>query len=224
MLHAGAFAAYAFWPARHTPVIDLDGATIKTRLVKLGKTRDEKMLPRLPSSPSPPSVDKKAPPTPDKDTKERPDPDASKKASAADILQQLKNDNPSDVNDIIKRRIGEQTDEGKEQGDRDGTDLEGEIKATYFARLTKYIKDRMAVSSVLSDEERIRLRAVLKLEIAEDGTIVSATIQTSSGSTVFDSDVVAAATKSSPVPAPPIPVRALSASGVALNFCPISCR
>jgi protein TonB len=224
VLHLGAFAAYAFWPARDKAAINLDDAIVKTRLVKLGKTRDEKLLPRLPTSPPPAPGDKKAPPQPDS-AKEQPTPDSSKKPTAADILERLKNDDkPSDVRDVIKRRIGEQTDEGKEDGDPDGVDLEGEIKATYFARVAAHIQKRMEVSSVLTDEERVRLRAVLALRIADDGTLEDVRIQDGSGSTVFDNDVLTAAKRSSPVPAPPPPVRKLVQSGVGLNFCPVSCR
>jgi TonB family protein len=224
VLHLGAFAAYAFWPHAQKPAINLDDAIVKTRLVKLGKKRDDALLPRLPAAPAPPSADKKAPPTLEPD-KTNPQPDSSKKPTAAEILEKLKDDQkPSDVRDLIKQRIGEATDEGREDGDKDGVDLEGEIKASYFARVAAHIQKRMEVSSVITDEERVRLRAVLSMSIAEDGTLADVKIQTSSGSTVFDNDVLSAARKSSPVPAPPPPVHALAASGIALNFCPVSCK
>jgi TonB family protein len=224
VLHLGAFAAYAFWPHSQKPAINLDDAIVKTRLVKLGKTRDENLLPRLPTSPAPPSADKKAPPTPEAE-KANPQPDSSKKQSAAEILDKLnKDEKPSDVRDLIKQRIGEVTDEGKEDGDKDGVDLEGEIKATYFARVAAHIQKRMEVSSVITDEERVRLKAVLSMSIEDDGSLSEVKIQTSSGSTVFDTDVLSAARRSSPVPAPPPQVRALAGSGIALNFCPVSCK
>jgi TonB family protein len=224
ILHLGAFAAYAFWPHGSKPAVNLDDAIVKTRLVKLGKQRDEKLLPRLPTAPAPPSADKKAPPTLETD-KSNPQPDSSKKPTAAEILEKLKDDQkPSDVRDLIKQRIGEATDEGKEDGDKDGVDLDGEIKATYFARVAAHIQKHMEVSSVITDEERVRLRAVLSMQIGDDGALDALKVQASSGSTVFDNDVLSAARRSSPVPAPPPPVRALANSGIALNFCPVSCK
>jgi TonB family protein len=221
-LHLFAFAAYAFWPHGDKPAVDLDAAVVKTRLVKLGKTRDDKLLPRLPTAPAPPAADKKAPPKPD-DAKDAPSPDSSKKPTAAELLEKLKQQENRDVNDVIKQRVGEQTDEGKEDGDKDGVDLEGEIKATYFARVAAHIRKHMEVSSVLSDEERIKLRGELFLRINDDGTVADAKMQKGSGSNVFDNDIVTAAKRSSPLPAPPPQVQALASKGIALQFCPVSC-
>jgi TonB family protein len=222
-LHLFAFAAYAFWPQSNKPAIDLDDAIVKTRLVKLGKTRDEKLLPRLPTAPAPPAADKKAPPKPDA-AEDKPSPDSSKKPmTAAELLEKMKQEEKRDVSDLIKQRVGEQTDEGKEDGDKDGVDLTGEIKATYFARVAAHIRKNMEVSSVITDEERVKLRAELAIKINDDGSVAEAKIQKTSGSNVFDNDVVTAAKRSSPLPAPPPQVQALVQKGIALQFCPVSC-
>ena len=61
--HVAVFLAWLLWPQPTLAAIDLDEAVIKTRLVKLGKPRDEKLLPRLPTSPPPPpKLDKKPEP------------------------------------------------------------------------------------------------------------------------------------------------------------------
>lgn len=225
LVHSAAFAAYAFWPAPSKPALNLDDAIVKTRLVRLGKPRDEKLLPRLPTSPPPPSADKRAPPdqelSPDK-----PAPDSSKKPSATDILDKFEKDNakPSDVRDLIRDRIGEQTDEGREDGDREGTDLTGEIKASYFMRVALAVQKKLEVSSTLSDDDRVRLRCELALILDDAGTLVAAKIQKSSGNATFDNDVLAAAKRSSPLPAPPPPVKALAAAGFAFNVCPSRCQ
>ena len=225
MLHTGALAAYAFWPAPQKPALDLDAAVVKTRLVKLGKTRDEKLLPRLPTSPPPPAADKHAPPT-EAPTPDKPSPDSSKKPSATDILDKFQKDNakPSDVRDLIRDRIGAPTDEGREDGDAEGTDLTGEIQATYFTRVALAVQRKLEVSSTLSDEERVRLRCELALTLDDDGNLVDAKIQKSSGNATFDNDVLAAAKRSSPLPAPPPPVKALAAAGFAFNVCPSRCQ
>jgi TonB family protein len=61
------------------------------------------------------------------------------------------------------------------------------------------------------------------MSIRDDGTVDDVTVKTS-GSTVFDADVTAAARRASPVPAPPPPARARAAAGVCFNFCPTSCN
>ena len=172
----------------------------------------------------PTPVDKKGPPVIEPATK--PDKAAEpEKRSAADILNELKNENDKqkNINDIIKNRVGEESDEGQEFGDKDGTALDGEITDSYFARVTARIQKSMEVSSVLTDEERVRLKAVLCLKIGDDGAISDVSVKTS-GSQVFDSDVRAAASRASPVPAPPPPARTRAGDGVCFNFCPVSCN
>jgi TonB family protein len=221
-VHLGLFVGWMVIPAPDPPAVNLD-AVVKTRLVKLGKPRDEKLLPRLPTAPAPAAQDKKSPkldePTPEKQT-----PEAEKK-SASSILERLKEETEStkDVNDIIRNKIGEQTDEGQLDGDKDGDALKGEIKASYFNRVTAHIKRNLEISSTITDEERVRLRAELAIKVDADGNVVDARIQKSSGNSRYDNDVLAAAKRGSPVPAPPPDVRDLAAKGIAFNVCPQSC-
>jgi TonB family protein len=226
-VHAALFVGWLVWPSSSKAAIDLDEAVIKTRLVKLGKPRDEKLLPRMPTSAPPPPAERLSPnldPNTPTNPDTKPTPDQPNKLSAAEILEKFKSDaTPRDINDLIKDRFGEPTDEGREDGDVDGSALDGEVKASYFARVTSRIQKAMEVSSVLSDDERVRLKAVLCLKIDESGALSDLTVKTS-GSSVFDSDVMAAAQRASPVPAPPPPARDQSASGVCFNFCPTSCR
>jgi TonB family protein len=228
-LHLFAVAAWALFPQAPRRAVDLDEAIVKTRLVKLGKPRDEKLLPRLPTS-TPVVPDTKVEPKPDRPELKKPEPTKPEpakpetKKSAADILDRFRSDNATkSLNDLIKNKIGEQTDEGQEHGDKDGSALEGEITQSYFARVTARIQKAMEVSSVLSDDERVRLKAVLCMSIAEDGAVSDINVK-SSGSTVFDADVTAAARRASPVPAPPPPARARAAAGVCFNFCPTTCN
>jgi periplasmic protein TonB len=217
VLHLGAFAAYAFWPAAQKPAVNLDDAIVKTRLVKLGKTRDENLLPRLPTAPAPPAADKKAPPTLEPD-KTNPQPDSSKKPTAAEILERLKDDQkPSDVRDLIKQRIGEATDEGREDGDEAGDTLDGRIKAEYFDRVKAQVKRNLKISNTLTDEEIIRLIAVLRIDLDAEGNVTDASITKSSGNTRFDNDVLAAGRRASPLPAPPLNLRGLAQDGLLIN-------
>ena len=224
--HVVLFGAYIAWPDSHTARVDLDEAIIKTRLVKLGKPRDEKLLPRMPTAPPPPT-DTKPQPTiePPKETDTTPKPETDTKPSAADILNKFKteSDKSKDLSNVIKDRLGEPTDEGRPDGDAEGSALDGEVTASYFARVQARIQNAMEVSSVLTEEEQVRLRAVLCLKIGEDGTVSDVTVQ-SSGSPIYDADVVSAARRASPVPAPPPPARRQAGEGVCFNACPKSCR
>lgn len=222
-LHIGLVAGFMLVPEGKKPAINLDDNIVKTRLVKLGKPRDEKLLPRLDASKPPPDASKMAPkleePKPDKQS-----PDATKKPSAADLIKKLKDEStPKSADEIIKERMGEHTDEGQLNGDKEGDALNGEIKKTYFGTLVAHIRKHMEVSSTITDDQRVRLKATLSIKVGADGEVLEAKIQTSSGSSVFDNDVITAAKRSSPVPAPPPQVRALVEQGVAFNFCPVSC-
>ena len=223
-VHVGLVAGWVLFPGFSKPAVDLDEAVVKTRLVKLGKPRDEKLLPRIPTAPAPPKDDPKSKPS-DEPKPENQKPDSSKQPSAADILKDFKEKQAEskDINDILKR-VGEQTDEGKEDGDKDGDSLTGEIQATYYARVGAHIRKFLEISATLSDEERIRLRAELALKIGEGGELVDVRIQTSSGSAVFDNDVLAAAKRSAPLPAPPPQVRDKVAKGIAFNVTPLPSR
>jgi TonB family protein len=221
-VHIGLVAGWLFFPDLSPPLVSLDDNVVKTRLVKLGKPRDDKLLPRVAASPPPPDATRATPM--DALTEPLPEPTSSKQPSAADILDQFKKDNArNDVSDIIRDRLGEPDDEGRLDGDQEGTVLVGEIKASYFQRVGNHIKKRLENSSTMTDEERLRLRAELVLKVDADGAILDTRIQKSSGNTVYDNDVLAAAKRSSPLPAPPPQVRALARSGFALNFCPTSC-
>jgi TonB family protein len=223
-LHLTAFAAWAFLPSRARPAVDIDEAVVRTRLVKLGKPRDEKLLPRLPTAPPPAPT--QAPPSPEPprpDSKPTPAQPPAERPSAADILDRFKTENQQkSLKDLIQNRIGEDSDEGQQHGDKDGSALDGEITQSYFARLTARIQNAMQVSSVLTDEEKLRLRAELCLKVGEDGTVSDVRVK-QSGSPVFDADVTAAARRASPLPAPPPPARARAAAGICVEVCPLKC-
>lgn len=223
-LHVGLVLGWIFFPQGDKPALDLDAAVVKTKLVKLGKPRDEKLLPRLPASAPPPDAAKKAPPT-ETPTPSKPEKNAEKQPSAADILEKFKEQNQKtkDVSDIIRDRLGEPDDEGQLDGDKEGVALTGEMTDAYYARVSAAIQRNHEISATISDTERVRLRCVIALKIDADGNIVDARIQQSSGNDVYDNGALAAAKRASPVAAPPPPVRDIVARGIALNVCPQSC-
>ncbi len=225
--HGAFVVVWAFFTlSQQKPPIDLDHAIVKAHLVKLGKPRDEKMLPRLPTSAPPPKVDKQAPPQPEQPELAKPDEkQPEKKPSAAEVLSKFESENSRpDVQDLINKRLGEPTDEGQADGDKLGQELTGSLKASYVQRLMAQIAANQQISATISDEDRVRLKAVLNLQIDDEGNVTKAWVNPSSGNDVYDNDVLAAVNRAAPLPAPPVQLRELFSGGVAFNMCPVSCR
>jgi TonB family protein len=207
----------------------IDQNSIKTRLVKLGKKRDEKLLPRLDAAKPPPKTNQKKVPTPvaepPKDKAPTTEPEPEPAPSSTDILDQFKAENTErDLSSIIKDRLGEPLDEGHEEGSELGTDITGRLKANYNDQLIAKITKSYKLPTTLTDEERVRLRAVLYVSIGENGELLEARVGESSGNAAFDSAMVAAAKKAAPFSPPPIQLRPFYANGVGMNMCPITCK
>jgi TonB family protein len=242
VLHVVIIAVAVAVGAWGRPPLDLDRNIVKTRLVKLGKKRDEKLLPRIErKKPKPPApAPKKLPePAPQKKTAEakkpepapaptKPEPKAAPppdkpKRSTRDILSDFADDEPEakkpKLTDLVKDIV-----EGDEQGSAIGEEITGRLKATYNDKLLAAIKRALKVPNTVSDEERLRLKAVLYVAVGADGSLVSSRITKKSANPAFDNAVLAAAKTSAPFPAPPIQVRSFYRKGVQMNVCPISCR
>jgi TonB family protein len=226
VLHVGFVGAWAVAsqlaisaPARPPPNI------IKTKLVKLGKQRKKDLLPRKAAAPPQPKS-KKAPDLSQKTEQANPTakPAPSPK-SASDILKDFEDDNAErpDLNSLIQDTVGEPLDEGHEQGSKLGTEITGRMKANYNDKILAIVKGNYKLPTTLDNDEKIRLKTVLVIRIASDGRITDTKLSPSSGNSAFDNAVLAAAKKSSPLPAPPIQLRDFYASGVGMNFCPVSC-
>lgn len=229
LLHVLALVAIVVFGAMSKKPYDLDKAVVKTRLVKLGKQRDEKLLPRIEQKAPPPPPPEKGPPVPAPEQKTAPKPEPSEKStpkpSAADILKQFKaEETRPDLSDIINDRLGEPSDEGHEEGSKLGIEITGRLKAEYSDKVLARVKNNLSNPQTLSEQERMFLSAVLALAIGPDGELLSARIQTASGNDAFDNAVLSAAKKSAPFPPPPIPVRDFYADGVGINVCPVRCK
>jgi len=229
LLHVLALAAIVVFGALNKKPYDLDKAVVKTRLVKLGKQRDEKLLPRLEQTKPPPPPPEKGPPIPAPEQKTTPKPTPTEKSapkpSAAEILKQFNaEENRPNLTELINERIGEPSDEGHEEGSKLGVEITGRLKAEYSDKVLARVKNNLSNPQTLSEQERMFLSAVLALAIGPDGELLSARIQTPSGNDAFDNAVLSAAKKSAPFPPPPIPVRDFYADGVGINVCPVRCK
>ena len=224
--HFAAVLVYVVVAYQDAPPANLQRTIVKTRLVKLGKKRDEKLMPRIDKSKPPPKVNE-APPVPAPPVDKAPDPTSEPEPapSAADILKQFSDDNDKpDLNSLIQDKLGEPLDEGDPDGLAIGKDINGRLKADYNDILAARIHNAYKLPQTLSDEERVQLRAVLFVLIAADGTLLKAEVNPASGNAAFDSAVLAAAKKSAPFDPPPIQLREFYERGVGFNMCPISCN
>lgn len=201
------------------PKVELEQKPIKASLVRLGKKRDEKLLPRKeePLPPPPPKVEEvavAAPKPPDtavkiptKDAKPE-KPTASPKKSLFDAFAKTaKESKPEEL-------------EGDPDGDPDGDSAtqEGE---RYYGLLNSVVKRNYDVSSTIDEAERRRLRAEVAIRIGPGGELLDVNLQKPSGNELFDSAVLGAVKKAAPFAPPPQHLRdALKKNGVAFVFTP----
>jgi|SRR5262245_37603719 len=212
---------------RLKPAIDLNQQPIKASLVRLGKPRDEKLLPQ---KEAPPAEEKKPEaPAPAPEIPKPPEPkaavaipdlkttEASKKAaekSAADRRKQL-------FSAFSKTAGGRPRElEGQLDGDPygDSATAEGE---RYWGLLTSQVRRNYDVSQTIPEQERLHLKASVQVLIGRSGELLRVQVIRSSGNELFDNAVVGAVKKAAPFAPPPDHLRsALQKKGVALEFRP----
>ena len=90
----------------------------------------------------------------------------------------------------------------------------------YFAKVQAEILSHYTIPSIISERERMALKAVVVAWIAPDGKLVRYQFDRRSGNAQFDS-ALERAIKASRIPAPPPErARAIRDEGVALEFTP----
>jgi TonB family protein len=222
--------AVAWSYLRGPPAIDLNQKPIKASLVRLGKKRDEQLLPRKEEPPPPPPKVEGAvqPPVP-APAPAKPEPaavavpgvkptaKAQPKAQEGDADRRKKlfgafdkTAKPTKAEDL----------EGAEDGDPDGDSATAEGDR-YWGILSTQVKRHYDVSETIPDSERIRLKAIVRLFVGRTGEVTKVELARSSGNALFDSAVVLAVRKASPFSPPPENLRAtLQRSGVVMEFTP----
>jgi len=222
--HAAFFAAIGVFSYLHLGArIDLNQQPIKASLVRLGKPRDPKLLPRIPDAPK--EEEAKAPvPEPPKpeEPKSVPMPDAKARPPGnADRRKQLLSafNRTSGAGGSRTAKTIEEL-EGQTDGDPNGNSAtqEGE---RYYGQLKAQIQQRYDVSQTIPEQERLHLKAQVLVLIGKTGEVLKARLATSSGNELFDNSVLAAVKKASPFPPPPEHLRdALQRRGIVLEFRP----
>lgn len=207
------------------PKVALDPQPIKASLVRLGKKRDEKLLPRKEEPPPPPPQAEKAAPAvapappdkavaiPSKDAKADPKKDAAKEP-AKDAKKSL-----FDAFNKTGRATPDEP-EGDPDGDKDGDSSKQEGER-YFGLLSAVVKRNYDVSDTIPEGERRTLRATVVIKLGAAGELVDVELSKGSGNELFDAAVVGAVKKAAPFGPPPAHLRdSLKKNGVALVFSP----
>jgi TonB family protein len=218
-----------------TPKIELDQKPIRASLVRLGKPRDEKLLPRKEQPPPPPPKKVEAPPTPPSPT---PPPAVDNKVAIAvpgvkpePAPKPTPQPGEAKGEDRRKRLFGafdkfskpskqEEELEGAEDGDPSGDSATAEGER-YYGMLSSQVRRHYNVADTIPETERLHLRAQVAMRLNRTGEVLEARLSKQSGNALFDSAVLAAVKKASPFSPPPDHLRnALQKSGVVLEFRP----
>ena len=205
------------------PRVDLQ-VPVQASLVRLGKPRDEKLLPRKEAEAPPPKpkVEEVALPTPAV-------PDTAVKIPTKDAKPEKaeKKDGQKDAKKSLfdafakggKQDKAEEL-EGEADGDPNG-DAAKQEGERYFGMLKGVVKRNYDVSNTIDEAERRRLRAQVVLLIGAGGELLDVSISVPSGNETFDAAVLGAVKKTAPFTPPPDHLRdSLKKDGVAIVFTP----
>lgn len=201
------------------PTIDLEQKPIIASLVRLGKPRDEKLLPRKEEEPPPPPAATQAEPVklPSQEAVKIPTKDAKPEKAAS---KEGPRDNKKSLFDALNRasRGTASEIEGAIDGDPDGDSAKQEGDR-YFGLLRAVVRRNYAVSDTIPEAERRSLRAEVTLWIGRAGEVLNVRLTKPSGNEMFDSAVLGAVKRASPFAPPPDALRStLKNEGVAIVF------
>jgi len=213
------------------PRIDLEQKPIQARLVRRGKPRDEKLLPRKEELPPPPEKVEAPPPAPT--PAPTPPPEVAKVAIPGVQPREVAKPAPQageTAGDRRKKLFGafdklskakpEEELEGAEDGDElgDAAQAEGE---RYFGQINAQVRRNYDVSQTIPDSERIQLKADVTVKISRSGEVLKTVLARPSGNGLFDNAVLLAVKRASPFPPPPEHLRStMQETGVTLRFTP----
>ena len=166
---------------------------VRTKLVRLGKPRPKKLLPRLVKAPKAPpkealSLSQELKPVDerktkkelDKERKARERDDKDRRSAMDRILSKLKKD--------VDERGDEDSPEGRADGSVYGTETAGGLKAAWQDKVRASLYGMTSYSLLTADDLK-RLKAKVFLEISAKGKILRWNFVKPSGSTKFDASV-----------------------------------
>jgi TonB family protein len=211
------------------PKVDPNIPVIKASLVRLGKPRDPKLLPRK-EEPPPPPKEVKAPPAPPSEAPKPPSPTAAPVLPSKPQPAPAPQKGATSAEDRRKRLFGafdktakkapEEELEGAEDGDVNGDSATAEGER-YYALLSSQVRRNYNVADTIPEAERMYLKAQVQMRLGRAGEVLETRLTTTSGNDLFDAAVLAAVKKASPFSPPPDHLRdALQKQGIVLEFHP----
>lgn len=219
------------------PRVDMDAKPIRASLVRLGKPRDPKLLPRK-EQPPPPPKEVKAPQQPPQPAPTPPPPSNAVAVPVPGVKPEPSKPPPtpqkgeSTGEDRRKRLFGAfdklakpasepEELEGAEDGDPHGDSATAEGER-YYGLLSAQVRRHYSVADSIPESERLHLRAQVIIRLGRAGELVGEPrLAKASGNDLFDSAVMAAVRKASPFSPPPGHIRdSLQKDGVVLEFRP----
>ncbi len=211
-----------FWSAR--PMLNLDRTIVTIHLAKLGKKRDEKLLPRFDASeplvkeaPEEKIAEPEQPQIAEKKIKAPPKKLVPSEKSSLLAEPKKKHVNPLD---LLKKRFGKSSDEGLESGSALGTSLQQDLQDSYAAQVAALIKQSYNLPAVLRNQQN-QLVVWVRLRINSQGKLLKAEIIRSSGKAMFDNAVLVGVKKIDLFGVPPLQLRRMIATvGFELEFAP----
>lgn len=226
--------------AHLTPPRTVPEKPIVAKLVRLGKPRDEKLLPRLPAAPPPaptpapvevPVVAPQQPPAAPQQPSTaktldvpRPAPKVDAAAASSEALERQKRmmEALSRLGPPAAGPTGKVVEElpGQADGDPRGDADEAAEGDRYLALVQLALRQNYAVPTIISDKERLYLKCKLFLKIAPNGKIDSYRITEPSGNAHFDRAVEASLQRAVLPPPPPAFLRTYGEDGLEIGFKP----
>jgi TonB family protein len=211
------------------PKVDPNIPVIKASLVRLGKPRDPKLLPRK-EEPPPPPKEVKAPPAPPSEAPKPPSPTAAPVLPTKPQPAPAPQKGDTSADDRRKRLFGAfdkaskksepQELEGAEDGDPDGDSATAEGER-YYALISTQVHRFYRASNTIPETERNSLKAQVKLRVDRTGEVLELAMVSSSGNELFDAAVLATIRQASPFSPPPEHLReSLRNTGVIMEFRP----
>ncbi len=204
------------------PRVESGQKPIAAKLVRLGKPRDAKLLPRKEASP-PPSAPPPSKATPSAAAK--PTAPSAAAAPAPSAAPPAADERRTKLDDIMKKFkataavAGDAEPEGQLDGDPDGDTAKAEEGERYLALVKKRVDDAYEVPSTISEADRVSLRAVVRIVVKRNGEIAKADVITPSGNGSFDSALIGALQRVRMLPPPPDHLApALATEGIDLVF------
>jgi TonB family protein len=196
-------------------MVNLDQKPITASLVRLGKPRDEKLLPRKEEPPPPEKKEEKVEipvpvPVPTPKAVVIPGPDPKKPTPKQDLFKALQN--------ASKQAKPEEL-EGKADGDPDG-DAAKEEGERYFGIISAAVRRYYDVSNTIPEAERRTLKAEVAMRVSASGEASDVRLKKPSGNDLFDEAVLSAVKKAAPFSPPPEHLKKVLLAGVTLAFSP----